>query len=171
MLACRQQSCNNKPFVARWQAALPGRAALPCLSRQWGQTRACRGWHSQLCCPGLARWRRCQLASGHQSRGPPAGAANCQVAPTAWRARQSCMAMWASSARAAPAQPARQVLEWNTMPRYLKLTTAARGWPAERRCRAGCSMQICAERLAIGASSLVKDRHAAGKLLLPAAAE
>ena len=27
-------------------------------------------------------------------------------------------------------------------------------------------MQICAERLAIGASSLVKDRQAAGKLLL-----
>ena len=78
---------------------------------------------------------------------------------SAHRARQSCMALWASNARAAAAQPARQVLEWKTMPRYLKLTTTARGWPAKRSPAASavCCADCCV-RAPLRSISLVFTR-------------
>ena len=83
----------------------------------------------------------------------------------AQRARQLCMAARASCARAAPAAPARQVLEWKTMPRYLKLVTAS-SCPPPKLSRAA-SAALCAAVPLLWVKLDANQLHAARQLRSP----
>jgi hypothetical protein len=74
---------------------------------------------------------------------PPAQGGYWGVRPGTPTALQLCMVAGAATAIAGAAAPARQVLAWKVMPRYVKLLPASNGWPASA---ASCAVEHCRRR-------------------------